>query len=408
MGKVLVMSVGVGGNNKESLANALKYSIQHHNPEKVIFLVSEQSKNEVLPLIVEDMDSEYETIDVSDINDIDKLYEKFVTIFSLLLKRGYKHKDIVVDFTSGTKAMSAALAIASISMEIENLSYIMGDRKDGTVISGRERILPLRPYSILIDNQLKIIDTLFSFYRFDACIDIINTLKRKTNADDIQSILNKYENICLAYSLWDKFDHSSAQEKLKDVKNILRKNYGFLGRLNALKKNEENDVFEYLIADLINNAKRRGKEGRYDDAVARLYRAVEMVAQYRLKSLGFDTSDIDMRKIPEKHKEKYNQLKDKKTGKIKLPLYKSYELLSDIDDEIGKKFYENEELQKYLRVRNDSVLAHGITPITQELYEKLLKATIDFIKDVFPDIENLMRISEFPSSIPIERYKKEI
>lgn len=46
---------------------------------------------------------------------------------------------------------------------------------------------------------------------------------------------------------------------------------------------KENGGYEQ-VQDLILNAERRAVQERYDDAVARLYRAVEMVAQVRLQS----------------------------------------------------------------------------------------------------------------------------
>jgi len=58
------------------------------------------------------------------------------------------------------------------------------------------------------------------------------------------------------------------------------------------RENYEN--YDLLIADILNNARRRMKEGKYDDAMARLYRTVELIAQYRLKmKYEIDTSDVD-------------------------------------------------------------------------------------------------------------------
>lgn len=45
-----------------------------------------------------------------------------------------------------------------------------------------------------------------------------------------------------------------------------------------------NVVCRGMVEDLVANADRRATEGKYDDAVARLYRATEMVAQVRFRA----------------------------------------------------------------------------------------------------------------------------
>lgn len=55
------------------------------------------------------------------------------------------------------------------------------------------------------------------------------------------------------------------------------------------------------MVDLLANAKRRKDEGRIDDAVARLYRAIEVVAQVALKDRhGFKSSEkVPLDRVPE-------------------------------------------------------------------------------------------------------------
>ena len=52
------------------------------------------------------------------------------------------------------------------------------------------------------------------------------------------------------------------------------------------------------MADLLNNAQRRIDEGKYDDAVARLYRANELIAQITLTKFGvIDNALLDEEKV---------------------------------------------------------------------------------------------------------------
>ncbi len=52
------------------------------------------------------------------------------------------------------------------------------------------------------------------------------------------------------------------------------------------------------MIDLLRNAERRAARGRYDDAAARLYRALEMLAQMRMgaRSPALDSSRLNLAK----------------------------------------------------------------------------------------------------------------
>ena len=52
---------------------------------------------------------------------------------------------------------------------------------------------------------------------------------------------------------------------------------------------------KYLVADLLNNARRRLDEGKADDAVARLFWCVELMAQHILHAgYNVETSNVDL------------------------------------------------------------------------------------------------------------------
>ncbi len=108
-----------------------------------------------------------------------------------------------------------------------------------------------------------------------------------------------------------------------------------------------------MVVDLINNARRQIEEGKYDDALARLYRACEMLAQLRLLQKGINSSDVDLNN-------------DKVPKKSKGWLAKSYQLLDEMGDELGQRYTSDRKLQAILNERNYSILAHGCKPIPKE------------------------------------------
>ena len=150
------------------------------------------------------------------------------------------------------------------------------------------------------------------------------------------------------------------------------------------------------IVDLIANAERRYKEGRYDDATARLYRTIELIAQYRLKSkYGIDTSDVDVNKLSIYLEDEYEELRDKK-GKIRLSLTKDYELFNELGDGLGGEYLKNEKLKDLIGIRNFSILAHGLSPVSKNKCEEFYSEVKELAKLVVSDLEDKLSKARFP------------
>lgn len=126
-----------------------------------------------------------------------------------------------------------------------------------------------------------------------------------------------------------------------------------------------------LLADLLANARRRGDECRYDDAVARLYRAIELAAQIVFaRDYGHHTGRIPENFLIERGLEsKYRSRLAE--GYARLGLRDAYELLADLDHELGKTFVSNDQILKYLDSRNESILAHGLSSVGYKAYQSL-------------------------------------
>jgi len=405
MPKAMIVTVGTGKTGKD-IAHGICFSIDKQNPDFITFVVTSLSREKTISYILENpslKEKECELKDVQDGNDVELIYQDCIDFIKELFKRGYKPKDIIADYTSGTKAMSSGLCLAAVSLEVATLSYVYGKRGEGgRTISGTERLIPLEPVRILADNKIKLISHLFNSYQFDACLKIIGEIKVKTEEPEIRKELDFLETLSRAYSFWDKFNLNEALEELKKLRGLdLLSKWRLKGCVERNKEvlfEEKTDRYSLLrIADLLQNGKRRAEEGKYDDAVARLYRLLEFLAQYRLhKGHGkIETADLNLKKIPQHLKNKYEKYKDK-DGKIKLSLHKSHELLGDLKDAMGMKFREDKEIRKILGLRNNSILAHGFHPVNQKGYEHCLNLVLEYVSMVASNVEELERKARFP------------
>jgi CRISPR-associated protein (TIGR02710 family) len=138
-----------------------------------------------------------------------------------------------------------------------------------------------------------------------------------------------------------------------------------------------------IVQDLLLNAERRATQERYDDAVGRLYRAIELLAQIRLlKSHSIKTGNVETQQLPESLREEYEKMRSPVTGKIQLALRNSYELLSKLPgDSLGKLYLENaNKIINALETRNNSLFAHGFQPITRSDYQNVSNVIVNFIQ----------------------------
>ncbi len=98
-------------------------------------------------------------------------------IIKVMKKRSSKYEDVTADFTTGTKPMSAALALAAVRLGLGRLKYIIV-RRDETqrVQPGAERTITFEPCGFQATFMLKTAIDLMRNYRFDSVLRIVESL----------------------------------------------------------------------------------------------------------------------------------------------------------------------------------------------------------------------------------------
>lgn len=102
--------------------------------------------------------------------------------------------------------------------------------------------------------------------------------------------------------------------------------------------------------------------GRYDDAVARAYRVIEWTAQWILKTrAGLDTADLPADKAS-------GLVQPSRDGKYQAGLFAAWQLVQTHTGGAGARFFADHGsgLLSQLLKRNQSILAHGFRPVSQE------------------------------------------
>lgn len=300
---------------------------------------------------------------------------------------------VVVDFTGGTKVMSAALALVARRWKC-TFAYVGGQERNkngvGVVVSGREiQISQSNPWDDLGYQAVEDAVTVFNHGEYAAAGDLLDIAAKNAGKPEVKRELATLKAVVDAYAAWDRFDHKTAVQRFGDAlryRNDLaaifpHESHSLIAHLEQHRErvaqlaDQEEPTAEW-VEDLLQNARRRAAEGRFDDAVARLYRVTEALAQLRLrdKHAILNTNAVPLDKLPESLQAEWSgRARDDRT--ITLGLQDSYRLLKEYGDEMGRQFFESDsadnDLRSLLVARNQSILAHGFRPVGKKVYTQL-------------------------------------
>ena len=138
--KALVLCVG-------GSPRPIAVSINHFKPQFLYFLCSQQSLD-MVPEILGQVEYEFNPANkkvkvTEDANDLVECFRKSEEIIADLFKSGFTREDIKVDYTGGTKNMTAAMTLASARFGVDYV-YVGGSARTkdglGVVIDGSESV----------------------------------------------------------------------------------------------------------------------------------------------------------------------------------------------------------------------------------------------------------------------------
>ena len=325
-----------------------------------------------------------------------------------------EHKDHLVfaDYTAGTKSMSAGLFLAASEFDYCTPILVKGPRFDLIKVTGdRSRVASINRNRALASRYKDAFNIMLSEQDYGGARKMIDSISKLGEDEEDQDFLNRATMAMLAFDLWDRFKFAQAYTELDQFCRQFNPNKTMIeykiaaGRISGIvewlkPKNEASDKKKdpspapYTVSnpwkevplpvyDLIRNAERRARMEQYDDAVARLYRATELYAQFALRRRDIYTSNITeetLAQFPGEHRERL-ELKRDAEGKLAVGLFESYELLSGLDEPIGRVWetYKG-RIKDVIRHRNGSWQAHGFEPVTREDYEKFHAVLSEFIE----------------------------
>ncbi|MDW8482348.1 MAG: TIGR02710 family CRISPR-associated CARF protein [Meiothermus sp.] len=385
--KVLILTVG-------QTIEPLEFSLTEHAPLSGVVFVASQSSYPVAGELLRRYGDHFRhyTLLLNDHEDLNEAYRKGIEALQKALE--WDGRPILADISGGTKTMVAGLTLA-LSGKGVTFSYVGGSQRDsqGRVVSGSERMRyledPTYRYGL---REWEGFRRAWNGADFRAAQDFLSELLARPLTPSEERFYTHLRGVAEGMLDWDLFHHKAAWQKLEEhlepalavaeawghgaKVRVLQELKEAKGRLRNILDNENRPTFA-LLADLLANAERRARRGRYDDALARLYRAIEMASEADI----FERTEV--------------QLKDEKTfvGKYEqhlvwaqryrqaVGLREVLEVAAGFDSSLGERetlsqrlladYTGNGSLGGLLAQRNKSILAHGHQPVKEEDYQKL-------------------------------------
>lgn len=402
--RILIATVG-------GPAEPVKLAIRHHEPSFIYFICSRHKPGqsgscrqvfEAKNSIVKELHLTRDSWEIVEVESSDTFSGIFSTVTRLIreLKKKETDAEILVDYSGGTKTMSLAAALAGIE---ENLPvyFVDGIRdKNDRIIEGTEIVERIEIEDYLIEKFLYTAEALWEGFFYQSAASLTEKFIQ-TISEEKREKLKVLFYISRAFGLWDRFQHDLAldilksygrYEKIKEYLVILRK-------LSYSIDEEKNETKDYLIVvDLLYNARRRAEEKRFEDAIGRIYRALELLAQIRLyKEYGISTADVDPYLIPDYVRNEYVKRFTDEDGKLRIPLFAAHKLICNLGDDVWNDwFVKNESLiRRFLQLRNFSFYAHGLKAVDEETFHRvtpMLGALKEILLKLEPDMENFRQL----------------
>jgi len=324
---------------------------------------------------------------IKDLNNMDYVFERFKYKIN-----EFPNSDITINYTNGSNKLSAiGIIIARLyglkiqdKFEIEDTAKlsefnVVDERNSGSI--------------------MYIIKKLFNNYSYNIAKELL-----EENYSVLNVVEQRFSGIIDLYYRWDSFDY-------------IFKDYGYLidffTNLESLPENikaleilsdNNNKLFNsYKIADLINNAGRRIEENRYDDAVIRLYKTLELISEVELyEKYGIKKNDVHINELRELNIDKQS-LKtiidrlDYKYPKYNISLKSSFFLLQKLYDDVGKHYYYNkDQYQQLFQKRNISILVHGNYTYNVVEVNQMYELVVSMAKKYDKDMDKYLEATKFP------------
>jgi hypothetical protein len=248
--------------------------------------------------------------------------------------------------------MSVAATLAALDEEIGEILFTVGERADGVVKTGTERMAPFSTRQFFLERDLRLAEGLFTAGAFFAAAKV---LKPYSESEALQA---REKALCLHE--WQRLSYAKA------ASHAARFSQEVCTHLRELAKADAFSVS--ILGDLLAGADELLRWDDAEEALARYYRGVEQTAKVVLATAHgvrppYQLDDL-LQSLPGgcRLADEFRRSRHR-NGEILLTNQKAWEVLAAIRDPIAEAYFADEPLQRGLQRRNESLYGHGSEPV---------------------------------------------
>lgn len=406
----MVLTVGGGDADRveETLLAPMRASIERGRWDLVVLVPSKPTEPNAERLREKFPKSEMRVEPLArpgDEDDADACFAHVDDLFERLEREGFCPSAVHLDFTRGTKAMSAAAVLAATKHGVTALRYVTGRERDsrGFVRPGTEIVREFQALEIALRWQLASACHLLWAGSFAATLEILPGIGRLTVLPaDVERRVVAVRQSAEFFARWDRLDYvAAAAAPLPSVQDLpaevhplypksdIVRHVQFLAEPmpSPVEPERRQERLSALVLDLLANAERRASQGHFEDALLRGYRIQELMAEWALLGHGLNSSNL-----PRDHPKvagllRKNVLRPGRGGRIVCMREGGAALLCSLGDPFGDVLNRlGNRGQLTAAHRNESLLVHGHSSVGFE-DDGRLKRLLSDLADAFLELD---------------------
>lgn len=306
-----------------------------------------------------------------------------------------------VNISSGTPQMTAAFLVLGTQSILADLTF--WQVANPQEVDEETRIRQINTSFLEEENTIARIKNYINKGYFKLASEESDTLQKISAHSTRREKAALMKKIFLAYEYWDLIQWKDAHtilreiiveykgcEDLKEILHILEQQAAYLDRIISNKDHIESP--ENLI-DLYFNAKRCFDRKAYTDTLARFWRLVEGIVYWILRNkYGIEPTCLSKSRNAEQAQIIYAKYQNNKFNLSKAMRFleenKPNDFLTAMEHKIQlQRFLTplSEIAEKLRKKRNDSIVAHGMRPVTREEGEAALAVMKRLLIELLPD-----------------------
>jgi CRISPR-associated protein (TIGR02710 family) len=406
----------------------IEFSLKDRAPDYVCFLCTPQSRTHLDRIVAGACltPSRYQVFEVDDRPaEAARLAHHVLEAHRWLRARGLASGDIAVDATGGRKWMSSAATLMAGALSVP-MSYVEVRYREGRPDPTTMQLVSLA--NVLVETgivELNQAVSLFNAGEFAASAALFGAMNQRASDAEVRELAGALADLSLVLEKWDRFLHlrESLADPLENIcVRLARSRYlaeaaqplvAKLGRLQMAASALIQGTGPVILADLIANARRCQRRGRYDDAVARAYRTLEATAQWILaETHGLQTGAVQQTAGKLKP-ETRTALGQRRAGQLpnEIGLEEAWWVLAleghrvaiELGEETKDGWRLGARLRGLLKSRNLSILAHGFEDVSGKSANDLLNEVEQVLRRVVgsPQYDELRDQIVFPELPPL-------